>query len=64
MINDALRLRLESLNRGPLPSVNPDKVLAKPVAPEQRNVAQNRFSSAGLLRSGEVVETIGEFGSR
>jgi uncharacterized protein YprB with RNaseH-like and TPR domain len=61
MINDALRLRLESLNRGPLPAVHVGSALAEPVAPQERKVVETCFSSAGLLRRGEVVETsVGE----
>jgi uncharacterized protein YprB with RNaseH-like and TPR domain len=61
MFNDALRLRLESLNRGPLHGLQLKTTLAEPVAAEKHTVAKRRFSSAGLVRSGEVVVTsVGE----
>jgi uncharacterized protein YprB with RNaseH-like and TPR domain len=66
--DDALRVRLEALNRGPLPfaptvsfrpvnSGPPRSTLAEPVAPKQLLQAGAALSSAGLLRRGEVVET-------
>jgi hypothetical protein len=57
MQNEALRARLESLNRGPLPDSSATNIKTAPPSPLAIKVVGGEFSSAGLLRGGEIVET-------
>jgi uncharacterized protein YprB with RNaseH-like and TPR domain len=57
MQNEALRARLESLNRGPLPDSLATGTKTAPTLPKALTVVGSEFSPAGLLRSGEVIET-------
>jgi uncharacterized protein YprB with RNaseH-like and TPR domain len=62
MIDDSLRRRLESLNRGPIPiASHKDATPAQNSSPAKSTAPMNTTSAprqiAGLLRSGETVET-------